>query len=157
MGGGVFLREDYQFSGSFFSAEEMHHIVLALRIADSFSVTQRKDAILQKLCLLDPDLVTLLEQDAQTYLSLDLLERPVDTNNEVCQSINHCLEEEVLCDIDEQRAVACLEYVLKPDGLYLYAHASDYLLLRVDDITHIDVREEEFERNFLPYMDWKQA
>lgn len=156
IGGGVYLDEKYQFSGSFFTPEEIHHIILALSVADCFTVTQRKKDIIQKLCLLDSSLTSLVERDMQDYLSIDLIDTPVDTDTEICKTINYCLDEQVLANVDGIANVACLEYVLKHDGLYLFAHAQDYLLLKITDISVIEPSEIEFNRIFLSYKDYKK-
>lgn len=156
IGGGVYLDEKYQFASSFFTPEEIHHIILALSVADSFTVTQRKGAIIQKLCLLDSSLTTLVERDMQDYLSIDLVDAPIDTDTEICKVINYCLDEQVLAQVDGISNVACLEYVLKRDGLYLFAHAQDYILLKVTEITTIEPTEVEFDRSFLSYSQFRK-
>lgn len=156
IGGGVYLDQNYQFAGSFFTPEEIHNIILALSVADSFSVTQRKDAIIQKLCLLDSSLTTLIESEMQDYLSIDLVDTPVDTDTEICKIINYCLDEQVLANFDGISNVACLEYVLKHDGLYLFAHTQNYILLKVSEITKIEPLDIIFDRTFLNYREFKK-
>ncbi|MGL4953560.1 MAG: helix-turn-helix transcriptional regulator [Culicoidibacterales bacterium] len=155
-GGGVYLDEKYQFSGSFFTPKEIHQIIMALSITDTFSLTPQKATIIQKLCLLDSSLTTLVENDIQQYLTIDLIDVPIDTDTPVCHIINHCLEAEVLATIDGIESVACLEYVLKRDGLYLFAFAAAYLLLKITDIRVIEPTKIEFERDFISYTDFKK-
>lgn len=156
IGGGVYLDEKYQFTSSFFTPEEIRHIILALSVADSVTVTKRKDAIIKKLCMIDSGLTTLFERDMQDYLAIDLIEEPVNTDTETCKQINHCLDEQVLAKINNTDGVACLGYVLKNDGLYLFAYAQEYLMLKVQEIYGIEPTEIEFDRNFMNYEEFKK-
>lgn len=48
--------------------------------------------------------------------------------------------------------VAPISYVLKADGLYLYAFEREYVLIKIASITYSHITNIEFERNFTPYQ-----
>ncbi|MEG1311234.1 MAG: HTH domain-containing protein [Romboutsia sp.] len=155
-GGGVFLDENYKFSTSFFTQEDIQHIVLALRVADSFSTIPRKDSIIQKLCFIAPELTVLFERDMQNYLSIDIMSEQVDKDTNICKAINFCLDEEVFATINGVERVACIGYVLKVDGLYLFSYNDKYQLFKVNDIKEIQISDTYFERDFLSYEEYKK-
>lgn len=157
IGGGVHIDGSYKFTSSFFTPEDIHHIVLALKVMDSFSKIHRKDAIIQKLCLISPELTAMFEHDMQNYLSIDLVEEPVDTENEICKTINYCLDEEMLATIDGVDGVACISYVLKADGLYLFAYKEDYILMPVKEIINIECSQLSFLQKYLSYEEYKNS
>ena len=156
VGGGVFIDENYKFSSSFFTQEDIHQIVLALRVMDSIAEKSKKDSVLQKLALLVPELTSLFEYDTKNYFSIDLLESKIDMDNDICKAINDCLDDEVLANIDEIENVACIGYVIKADGLYLFAHKNEYMMIKIEDIKEIKITDMSFERNFMTYEEYKK-
>ncbi|MEG2200380.1 MAG: HTH domain-containing protein, partial [Anaerovorax sp.] len=93
VGGGVRIDENYKFSTSFFTDADIHQIVFALKIMDSFSETPKKSDIINKLCLIAPELTAMFENDAENYLSIDLLSEKISTENWICEKIDYCLDE----------------------------------------------------------------
>ncbi|MEF9940599.1 MAG: HTH domain-containing protein [Clostridium sp.] len=156
VGGGVQLDESYKFSTSFFTEADIHEIIFALKIADSFAKTPKKNALVNKLCLIAPELSTLFESDAEQYLSIDLLSEPVDIDHWVCRKIDECLDEEVLAIINHTLTVAPIGYVLKIDGLYLFCFSDCYRLIKLTDIADISSTDTTFERNFISYEEYKK-
>lgn len=156
VGGGVFIDENYKFSSSFFTPEDIHQIVLALRVMDSIAEKSKKDSVLQKLALLVPELTSLFEYDTKNYFSIDLLQAKIDIDNDICKAINDCLDDEVLANIDEIENVACIGYVLKSDGLYLFAYKNEYIMIKIADIKEIQITNMSFERNFMTYEEYKK-
>ena len=157
VGGGVFIDENYKFSSSFFTQEDIHQIVLALRVMDSIAEKSKKDSVLQKLALLVPELTALFEYDTKNYFSVDLLESKIDMDNDICKAINDCLDDEVLANIDEIENIACIGYVLKSDGLYLFAYKNEYMMIKIEDIKDIKITNISFERNFMTYEEYKKT
>lgn len=156
VGGGVQLDRSYKFSTSFFTAEEIHEIIFALKIVDSLSKTPKKNAILNKLCLIAPDLSVLFEHDAENYLSIDLVPEKIDVQNSICKKIDFCLDEEVLAWINGVLRVAPIGYVLKTDGLYLFCFSDGYRLIALRDIEEIEPTDVTFTRDFISYEEYKQ-
>ncbi|MEG1997568.1 MAG: HTH domain-containing protein, partial [Clostridiales bacterium] len=66
-GGGVRLDESYKFSTSFFTTVDIHQIIFALKIMDSFAKNPKKNNAIDKLCLLAPELSTIFANDADEY------------------------------------------------------------------------------------------
>ena len=155
VGGGVCLDENYKFNTSFFTKQDIHQIILALKIADSFSKTPKKDAIMQKLCLISPQLSTLFQQDFEDYLSIDLVTEKVDIDNELYRKINVCLDEEVLALINEEFKAAPIGYVLKNDGMYLFCYVDGYEMIKISEIAQLDITEIAFDRAFISYEEFK--
>lgn len=156
-GGGVFIDPNYKFSTSFFTEEDIHQIVLALRVLDGVSMTSKKDYIIQKLCLLVPELTSLFEYDTKNYISVDLIEEKISMDNEICSAINICLDDEVFATIDSMEGVAAIGYVLKAEGLCLFAYKEDYMLIKIKDIKEIQISNISFERKFLTYEEYKKS
>lgn len=152
--GGIYIEESYKFTNSFLTNEDLQTITFALAMYDSISTKKHKDNVLNKLSLIAPDLVHLYENDAEDYLVVDLVEENIDMTESVYKKINHCLNEE-LClavDMNEGRLViAPISYVLRPEGLYVYAFAEEYLLIKISNIHHSEITAIEFERNVIPY------
>ncbi|MEG2222061.1 MAG: HTH domain-containing protein [Oscillospiraceae bacterium] len=154
-GGGVHLDEHYKFGTSFFTEWELHQIIFALKIMDSLSETPVENTILDKLCLIAPELSALFASDAETYLSIDLLTEKVGPENWVCAKIDFCLDNEVLAEIDGVR-VAPIGYVLKPDGLYLFCFSEGYRLLKCREMQTIVPTDIDFLRDFISYETYKR-
>ncbi|MEF9970947.1 MAG: HTH domain-containing protein [Oscillospiraceae bacterium] len=154
-GGGVQLDESYKFGTSFFTKADLQQIIFALKIMDSLSDVPSKNTIVDKLCLIAPELSAMFESDAETYLSIDLLTEKVDRDAWVCEKIDYCLDNEVLAIINGSLSVAPIGYVLKSDGLYLFCFSDSYQMLKCREIQTIDPSETEFERNFISYEEYK--
>ncbi|WP_255407602.1 YafY family protein [Sporosarcina sp. P20a] len=154
--GGIYIEESYKLTESFFTNEDLQTITIALSMYDSISSNQNKDHVMKKLALISPELVDLLETDANDYFVVDFVGEKIDMTESVYKKINHCLDEEVLLAItrgDEQILVAPISYVLRPEGLYLYAYDEDYLLIEISTIKQAQSTEIEFERTFTPYKE----
>lgn len=157
IGGGVKIDENYKFSTSFFTDSDIHQIIFALTIADSFSSVQKKDSIINKLCLMSPELSVLFENDAKQYLSIDLITEKVNTDDPIYKIINHCLDDEVYAIINSTLKVAPIGYVLKSDGLYLFCFSTEYILIKCDSINIIEPTEIEFDHVFISYEEYKKT
>ncbi|MEF9841739.1 MAG: HTH domain-containing protein [Raoultibacter sp.] len=155
-GGGVRIDESYKFSTSFFTDEDIHQIIFALKIMDSLSEVPIKNTIIAKLCLIAPELSALFESDAERYLSVDLVSEKVGAENWVREKIDYCLDNEVRARINDSLEVAPIGYVLKPEGLQVFCFSDAYQLIPCRDIERIDVTAIEFERNFISYEDYKK-
>ncbi|MCG3088448.1 HTH domain-containing protein [Sporosarcina sp. MB25] len=152
--GGILIDEKYKLSRTLLTNEDLQSIVFALSLYDSVSKRNHGEEILKKLALISPDMIYLLAKDANEYFVVDLFKEKLDLSGMVYEHINACLDEEYLLDItvgSERMKVAPISYVLRADGLYLYAFAEEYVLIKVSDILYSKVTGEEFERNFLQY------
>lgn len=152
--GGIYIKESYKLSSSFLTNENLQTITFALSMYDSISTKKHKDDVLKKLALISPDLIHLMESDAEDYFVVDLVEEKIDMTESVYEKINYCLDEERMLTViaDEARLfVAPISYVLRPEGLYLYAFEKEYILLKISSITYSEITDEEFERTFIPY------
>ena len=153
-GGGVFIDEKYKLSKSFFTNEDIHHIVLALTAFDSITGQSHKSNILNKLCLITPELTTLFEKDATDYFIVDLVEEKVELPNTIMERINESLDNEVLISLfvsNQHYTVAPISYVLKADGMYLYCFEANYMLIKISDIENCSITLWEFTREFISY------
>ncbi|MEG2001897.1 MAG: HTH domain-containing protein [Clostridia bacterium] len=157
VGGGVFIDENYKFGASFFSESDLHQIIFALKIMNGLSNNPGKSKIVDKLCLIAPELSAMFENDAENYLSIDLLTENVDVEEWIYQKIDFCLDNEVLAIVDDKIKVAAIGYVLKSDGLYLFCHSTEYLLIKCQNIKSIELTEEPFERKFITYEEFKKT
>ncbi|MEG0639657.1 MAG: HTH domain-containing protein, partial [Clostridia bacterium] len=156
VGGGVQLDAHYKFGTSFFTAADIHQIVFALKIMDSLSQNQTKNAILNKLCLLAPELSAMFAYDAEQYLSIDLLCEKIDVEDWVYEKIDDCLDREVLAVINHALTVAPIGYVLKPDGLYLFCFSDSYQMIHCKDIHAMEPTAISFEREFISYEEYRR-
>ncbi|MEG2177011.1 MAG: HTH domain-containing protein [Oscillibacter sp.] len=157
VGGGVHLDEHYQFGRSFFTDTEIHQIVFALKIMDSLAKTPQKHGIIDKLCLIAPELSAVFESDAEQYLSVDLLSEKVDMEPLIYRKIEDCFNREVLAVVNGTLRVAPIGYVLKPDGLYLFCFSDFYQLIKCREIETFEVSDLEFERTFLSYEEYQKS
>lgn len=155
-GGGVHIDQNYTFSTSFFTPEEIYHMVTALHIAKTFTGNPNNQAILHKLSLIAPHITTMFEQNVQEYLDLDLYDAPVNFDQGIFVSINQCLDFKRYAHIDGRTNVACLGYVYKADGIYLFAHCNDYLLLKIDQIQSFSCTETCYTEPFLTYKAYQK-
>ncbi|MEG0963539.1 MAG: HTH domain-containing protein [Lachnospiraceae bacterium] len=156
IGGGVQLDENYKFGTSFFTDTDIHQIIFALKIVDSFSETPKRNEIINKLCLIAPELSAMFESDAENYLSIDLLSEKVGTENWICEKIDECLDHEFLAVLNDSLTVAPIGYVLKPDGLYVFCFSDSYQMIKCRNIEKIEVTNVSFDRNFLSYEEYKK-
>ncbi|WP_255406938.1 YafY family protein [Sporosarcina sp. P17b] len=157
--GGIYIEESYKLTESFFTNEDLQTITIALSMYDSISSNRNKDQVMKKLALISPELVDLLETDANDYFVVDFTGEKIDMTESVYKKINHCLDEEVLLAVtcgDEQILVAPISYVLRSEGLYLYAYDVDYLLIDISTIKEAQCTEIEFERTFISYKEHTQ-
>lgn len=156
VGGGVRIDENYKFGTSFFTNEEIRQIIFALKIMNSLGSTPKNNSIIDKLCLIAPELSAMFESDAENYLSIDLLTEKIDMASWICETIDYCLDEEVLVVINDSLTVAPITYVLKSNGLYLFCFSDDYQMIRFRDIEKMDVTTTSFDRNFISYEEYKK-
>lgn len=153
-GGGIYIDENYKLSRSFFNNDDLQAITFAMAIYDSLTKNNQKDQILNKLSLIAPDFVHLLTTDANEYFVVDLVEAEIDMNDVIYEKINDCFDAEhyLTCLIDgEEFTLAPISYVLRPDGLYLYAFETEYVLIKISKITNLHMTDREFVRDFIPY------
>lgn len=152
--GGIYIEESYKLSSSFFNSEDLQSITLALSIYDSISTKKHKDSVMKKLALISPELIHLFDNDANEYFVVDLVDEKIDMTGDVYKEINHCLDEEQYLSLlvgEKRMVVAPISYVLRPEGLYLYAFEEEYVLIKISTIRHSEIMEMEFERRFNPY------
>lgn len=154
--GGIYIEESYKLTESFLTNEDLQTITIALSMYDSISSNQNKDRVMKKLALISPALVHLLESDANEYFVVDFAGEKIDMTESIYIKINHCLDEEkslaITCG-DQQIVIAPISYVLRPEGLYVYAFEKDYLLIKISTISEAKITEIEFERTFIPYKE----
>ncbi|WP_330948861.1 helix-turn-helix transcriptional regulator [Virgibacillus sp. MG-45] len=156
--GGIYIDEQYKLSRSLLSDADLQSIIFALSLYDSISAKKHKESVLKKLVLLSPDLIYLLENDANEYFVVDMPFDKINMKEERYAKINACLDEEYYLQIDhlgKQKTIAPISYVLRPDGLYLYAFSTTYELIKTDEIENAVVTNLPFERNFIPYKENK--
>lgn len=153
-GGGVYIDAQYKFGTSFFSPEDIAHIVVSLNIAKSFTANEQGDEILQKMALAEPNLMAMFESNIRDYFSVDIYSEPVDFESGIYLEINKCLDFKLHARIDGKLAV-CLGYVYKPDGIYLFCHMGDYELCKIDEIESFTVKDTSFDGDYLPYRKYK--
>ncbi len=150
-GGGVILDETYKFDQSFFSPEDIGHMVTALHIAKTFTANPQNSEIFQKLLLMNPDLTTFFQENVSRHFFLDLYAPPVDFERDIFSKINQCLDQKFYATINDVFEVVPLSYVYKLDGIHLFCYKNDYKLLKIADITSFVVSEVEFEGEFISY------
>ncbi|WP_203362024.1 HTH domain-containing protein [Bacillus sp. REN10] len=157
--GGVYISESYKLSRTFLNDQDMQSIIFALSMFDSISAKKQKESIVKKLALLAPELVHLLAHDAQEYFIVDVFDDAVDMSDDIYLKINDCLDEEYFLNVmfrGKRLMVAPISYVLRPDGMYLYAFAKEYVLLKISDLSDPQITEMTFERDFIPYKENKK-
>src|SRR3712207_70317 len=135
--GGISINEKYKLSTSFFTNEDIQDIIFALTAFESFGNEQCKEKILKKLCMIEPELVGILESDAEEYFVCDLVSEKINMQTETCKNINTCMNEDVFLELflhGNKIKIAPISYVLKPKGLYLYCFDSEYHLIPVKSI-----------------------
>ncbi len=156
-GGGVYIDETYKFSTSFFTPEEIYHMVTSLHIAKTFTSNPINQEILQKLCLIAPNITTMFQENVSEYLSLDLYDEPVDFDSGIFVSINKCLDFKLYANVDDQKEVACLGYVYKADGIYLFAYCKDYFLIKINEIKYFECTDTSYTEQYLNYKNYKKS
>ncbi|MEG2037356.1 MAG: HTH domain-containing protein [Ruthenibacterium sp.] len=157
VGGGVHLDENYKFGTSFFTNSDLHQIIFALKIMDSLAPMPKKHTIINKLCLIAPELSAMFESDAEQYLSIDLLTEEIDVEDWLYRKIDACLDDEVRAIINSSMCVAPIGYVLKADGLYLFCFSDGYRLIKCRDIQSLEPTDIGFEREFISYEEYKNS
>ncbi|MEG3029003.1 MAG: HTH domain-containing protein [Oscillospiraceae bacterium] len=155
VGGGVHIAENYKFGTSFFTDSDIWDIIFALKIVGSFSSKPLENSIINKLCLVAPELSAMFESDAEQYFSVDLLTEKIDLENWIFQRIDYCLDYEVHAIVNGCLDVSPIGYVLKSDGLYMFCFSSSYQLLKCRDIKTFEVTDVPFERDFISYEEYK--
>lgn len=153
-GGGVYIDESYKFSTSFFTPEEISHMVTSLHIAKTFTSNSLNQDILKKLCLIAPNITTIFEENVNEYFTLDLFDKPVDFDGSIFVSINKCLDFKLYANIDNHKNIVCLGYVYKPDGIYLFSHCENYLLIKISEINSFECTDIIYTEQFLTYKNY---
>lgn len=157
--GGIYIEPSYKLSRSFFTKEDLQTVIFALSLFDQISKKDKMSSILSKLALIEPEFIHLLEQDASEYFVVDVVDEPVSMEEEVFAAINTCFDTEQLLKLTVKgkvQTVAPISYVLRSDGLHLYAYGEDYCLLPLADIMEFEMLDREFERDFEPYHSMKE-
>ncbi|MFI3250520.1 MAG: HTH domain-containing protein [Eubacteriales bacterium] len=154
-GGGVTLDESYKFSQSFFTPEDIGHMVTALHIARTFTANPQNKEIIHKLTLIDPNLTEFFQQNVSQHFFLDLYAPPVNFETDIFSQINRCLDLKVYATINDVVEVVPLSYVFKTDGIHLFCFKNDYKLIKISEITAFNLTDVEFSGDFLPYDTWK--
>ncbi|MEG0616991.1 MAG: HTH domain-containing protein [Oscillospiraceae bacterium] len=157
VGGGVHLDENYKFGTSFFTKSDIHQIIFALKIMNSLSGEPKSNAVIDKLCLIAPELSAMVESDAEQYLSIDLLTEKVEIEDWIYEKIDYCLDNEVLAVINNKITAAAINYVLKADGLYLFYYQDGYKLIKCKNIKSMQASDISFERKFITYEEYKKT
>ncbi|MGG0642588.1 HTH domain-containing protein [Sporosarcina gallistercoris] len=158
--GGIYIEPSYKLSRSFFTKKDLQTVIFALSLFDQISHEDKMTSILSKLALIEPDFVHLLEQDASEYFVVDVVDEPVSMEEGVYAAINTCFDSEQLLQLTVKgkvQTVAPISYVLRSDGLHLYAYGEDYCLLPLADVTEFEILDREFERDFEPYHSMKKV
>ncbi|MEG2232996.1 MAG: HTH domain-containing protein [Oscillospiraceae bacterium] len=157
VGGGVRLDENYKFGTSFFTDKDIHQIIFALKIMNSLSPVTEKNEIVNKLCLIAPELSAVFEHDAERYLSIDLLSEKIDVEDWIYKKTDYCLDNEIYAIVNGVLKIAPIGYVLKPDGLYLFCFSDVYQLIKCNTIESMDLTDIEFDCEFISYEEYKNS
>ncbi|WP_409968505.1 hypothetical protein RFF05_00520 [Bengtsoniella intestinalis] len=112
--------------------------------------------ILQKLYLIAPNITTMFEENVNEYLNLDVYNEPVDFSKGIFVSINKCLDFKLLANIDHRTDVACLGYVYKLDGIYLFSYYTEYELIKISNIKRFECTETVYSEQYLNYKKYKK-
>lgn len=150
-GGGVYIDENYKFNQSFFTVEDIGHMITALHIAKTFTANPQNKEVFKKLTLLNPDLTTFFNENIQKHLFLDLYDQPVDFEHGIFAMINHCLDFKVYATINDVFEVVPLSYVYKVDGIHLFCYKDDYKLLKIAEIKSFIPSEVEVQGEYISY------
>ncbi|GKV70156.1 hypothetical protein NCCP2716_26540 [Sporosarcina sp. NCCP-2716] len=156
--GGIFIDPSYKLSRSFLTKQDLQTSAFALSLYDQLSQRDQKTAILSKLALIDPDFIGLLDHDASEYFTADLTDAPVSVEGPLFEAVNRCLDDEcriLLTACGTTRPVAPIGYVLRRDGLHLYGESDGLRLVPLQEVTQFCQTDEEFKRNFPPYLEVK--
>lgn len=155
-GGGVILDEKYKFTQSFFSPQDIGHMVTALHIAKTFTANKQNNEIVQKLSLIDPNLTEFFQQNVSQHFFLDLYAPPVDFETDIFTLINKCMDLKVYASVNVEFEIIPLSYVFKIDGIHLFCYKDDYKLLKITDINSFVPTEVEFSGEYDSYDVWKE-
>lgn len=153
-GGGIYIDEKYKFGTSFFTPQEIAHMVAALHIAKSFTANPQNDEILKKLTLAEPNLTNMFKSDIQDHFSVDIYENPIDFESGIFAQINKCIDLKVLAKIDGKQTI-CLGYVYKPNGVHLFCLQDEYCLLEICKIESFNQTSTTFNGEYLTYEKYK--
>ncbi|WP_162985616.1 helix-turn-helix transcriptional regulator [Virgibacillus halodenitrificans] len=152
--GGIYIEKNYKLSQSFLNNNDLYHIALALYAFDNISSVEHREDIMKKLALVLPDLIHLFENDLNDYFVMDIFEEKVGMDEPIYEAINYCFDEELCLSVsfdNKEMTVAPISYVLRSDGLYLYAYSMGYELIKITSIYSYRITEKQFERSFIPY------
>ncbi len=153
--GGIILDRHYLLSNIVLTVPEYKSIITSLYIGENIVENIKSISILKKLFLVDRYRLEKLHDEVTEYFVVDLIEKKINMLEGSNKSINYALETKSIIRVhleEKSYTIKPISYVLKSDGLYLYAHyINKYILIKIDDINTIDILEENYNRNFIQY------
>lgn len=155
VGGGISIDENYTFSNSFFTPEDIYHMVTALHITRNFTSNPQNMEILHKLTLINPSLTKLFEENVNQHFFIDLYNKPTDFNSDIFLHINQCLDLKLYSIINVQFKVVPISYVYKSDGVHLFCYYEGYKVLKIADIQSFEPTTEEYSGEYITYNEFK--
>lgn len=153
--GGILLDKHYMLSSIMLTGSEYKSIITSLYIGENIGENIEAISILKKLFLIDRNRLKELHDEVTEYFVIDLIEKKINMIEGANKLINYALETKNIIQVHLGKKlykIKPISYVLKNDGVYLYAHYKNkYILIKVDEINNIDILEENYERNFIHY------
>lgn len=153
--GGILLDKHFMLSRIVLTESEYKSIITSLYIGENINKNIESVSILKKLFLIDPNRLKELHDEVSEYFVIDLVEKKINMFEGVNNSINYALETKSIIRVyfgKESYKIKPISYILKSDGVYLYAYCNNkYILIKIDEIDNIDILEENYERNFIHY------
>lgn len=157
--GGIELDKHYMLSNIILTESEYKSVITALYILENIGKNVDSISILKKLFMIDRHRLKELHDEVMEYFIVDLIDEKINIIENSNELVNYALKNKKIVIVYFQKKtykVKPISYVIKNDGIYLYAQLIDkYVLIKVDEIDNIDILEENYDRNFIHYKNNK--
>lgn len=157
--GGIELDKHYMLSNIILTESEYKSVITALYILENIGENVDSISILKKLFMIDRHRLKELHDEVMEYFIVDLIDEKINIIENSNELVNYALKNKKIVIVYFQKKtykVKPISYVIKNDGIYLYAQLIDkYVLIKVDEIDNIDILEENYDRNFIHYKNNK--
>lgn len=159
--GGVYIDKTYKVDKSFFTESEMVNLFLAASIYHNIFGSDYQKSMIQKMLLLNPDLITNIKNVTEKYFVADLFNDKIHVELWIKQAIDTAIlgENYIRCKLKNKIiSLIPLSYVLKKDGLYLYGFDEKYMMVKLSKSVEVEVDFEKIvakDKQFLGYREHK--
>ncbi|CEN90219.1 helix-turn-helix transcriptional regulator [Paraclostridium sordellii] len=157
--GGVEIEKTYSLKKGVLNNNEFNFAMLALYIGNHLVKNDIFENLIKKILLVSGEKAKSEIKDFEKYIVLDITDKKLDLESNLHSEIIYCIKYKKVIEVyidSNVYMINPIKYVLKDNGLHLYAKLDDrFILIPIDKIKTINVKDQVFNEEFTDYINNK--